>query len=192
MTEIEHASKNYILTQSSSFIYFDSLEDNYYELSDISNALSKLCRFTGHTKNFYSVAQHSVMVSYNVPQEYALEGLLHDATEAYLGDVSSPLKALLPDYKKIEKSLYASIAKQYNLPENISEEVKKADMVLLATERRDLMPHSDDKWDFLEGVIPLEHEIVPMHHTHAKQFFELRYYEILNEISSRKLEANRA
>lgn len=82
---------------------------------EIAHALSNICRFTGHVDQFYSVAQHSVLVSKLVPKTYALQALLHDATEAYLGDVSAPLKALLPQYKVIEAAVWESVVAHFKL-----------------------------------------------------------------------------
>ena len=81
--------------------YFDLLEPDrsVYTINTIAHALSNLCRYTGHVNRFYSVAEHSVFVSLAVPKKFALEALFHDASEAFLGDVSSPLKKLLPEYK---------------------------------------------------------------------------------------------
>lgn len=104
-------------------------------IEDIAHSLSNLCRFTGHTRHFYSVAHHSIAVSKIVPHEYALEALLHDATEAYLGDVSSPLKSLLGEYKLLESRLYRRIAKKFQIPEKTSEIVKLADFEICQQEK---------------------------------------------------------
>ena len=84
------------------------------DIEDIAHALSNVCRFCGHTREFYSVAQHSVLVSEIVPAAFALEGLLHDATEAYISDVARPVKPYLTNYKEIEINLYRAIAKRFN------------------------------------------------------------------------------
>tara|TARA_R110000744_G_scaffold380568_1_gene503224 strand:+ start:9737 stop:10324 length:588 start_codon:yes stop_codon:yes gene_type:complete len=104
----------------------------------IAFALSNINRFTGHVGG-YSVAQHSIccaiIIAKQEPDNYKLQlsALLHDATEAYLNDVVSPLKALLPEYKKIEDHYHDIIDKFFNI-ETRCDKVKQADMMMLARE----------------------------------------------------------
>jgi len=115
-------------------------------IEDIARALSRLCRYTGHTRHFYSVAQHSVLVSEHVPDDLRLQGLLHDAPEAYLGDISSPLKASLPAYKQYEHQFERVLRGKFGLPVIFDPAVKVADLRALATEWRDLMPEGANIW----------------------------------------------
>lgn len=129
-------------------------------LRDIAHALSQLCRFTGHTRRFYSVAEHAIWVSLHVPPDDALAGLMHDATETYLGDVSSPLKALLPDYKLMEQRLWNVIADKYGIARELPASVKEWDLRALVTERRDLLNPCAHRWDeSLERILPAAGEI---------------------------------
>lgn len=150
------------------------------DLIDIAHGLSHECRYAGQCRYFYSVAQHSVMVSQIVPLERALEGLLHDATEAYLKDIPRPLKALLPDYRSIEARVDAVIRDRFGLPAEMSMEVKDADLVLLATERRDLMPEGAP-WASLQGITPLGKTIRATHPGRAKSLFMEQTLKILQE-----------
>ena len=119
---------------------------------DICHALAHIVRFTGHIKASYSVAQHSLMVSDLCPDEYRLWGLLHDASEAYLGDVSTPLKSLLPEYAEIEGRVQRIIAGRFGLPWPIPKEVKVADREALMVEKRDLFDvHREWIGEFLPG-----------------------------------------
>lgn len=122
------------------------------DIEDIAHALAHLCRFTGHSKHFYSVAHHSILVSSLVPAEHRLEALLHDAAEAYIGDVSSPLKAQLPGYREIEHRIEAAIRQRFGLPAELSPYVKAADLQMLAAEKAQVMPPCTEPWGLLESV----------------------------------------
>ncbi len=148
-------------------------------IADIAHALAHGCRFNGHVTRFYSVAQHSVLVSHIVPDEYALAGLLHDAPEAYLGDVTSPLKSILPDYKEIEKRVERAVFACFNLPPVVPDIVKMADLVLLATEKRDLMHEDDTNWECIKDVIPMDSKIQALKPEKARELFITRYAELV-------------
>lgn len=129
----------WILTQSGQ--QFDLLRPTASMIKpvDIAHALSRLCRFNGHTRAHYSVAQHSLIVASLVPPEHQLVALLHGATEAYIGDMTRPLKAVMPEYQYVENQIWLAVCERFDLPSC----VKQADMVALATERRDLMPEHE-------------------------------------------------
>lgn len=115
-------------------------------IEDIAHALAMQCRFTGHTKFHYSVAQHSYLASLIVSEEFRLEALLHDASEAYIGDMSRPLKHFSEcgrHYLQIETRIERVIRKKFGLPPTMSPEVKEADNSLLYVEKRELMPPCD-------------------------------------------------
>lgn len=119
-------------------------------ITDIAHALSQICRFGGHTDRYYSVAEHSVLVSYLCPEEYALLGLMHDATEAYVGDVIRPLKRDLVGYADIEARNWNVICAHFGLrPGPLPLAVKDADNEACALETRDLMkpsPFPENDW----------------------------------------------
>ena len=109
------------------------------DIRDIAHPLSLICRFTGHTENLYSVAQHSLIMEELAEPEYKLETLLHDGTEGYLNDVSTILKRKLPDYKIIENNLHHAIAVRYNLSDPFPKEVKELDNEVFEMEWKYLM-----------------------------------------------------
>lgn len=113
-------------------------------IDDIAYALSHLARYTGHASRFLSVAEHCVHVSLLVPTDCAREALLHDASEAFCGDVSAPLKMLCPDYRLVEERLQRAIAKRFDLRWPMPEAVKSADLQMLAYEARACMPHESN------------------------------------------------
>ncbi|AUR81612.1 HD domain protein [Vibrio phage 1.009.O._10N.261.51.C9] len=100
----------------------------------IARALSHINRFTGHV-GAYSVAQHSVMVARLLPEELKLSGLLHDAHESIVGDMSSPLKQLVPEFKRIEEYYLDCIDSRFNV-QTRHELVREADLRMLVTEAK--------------------------------------------------------
>lgn len=115
------------------------------DVRDVARALARVCRFGGHLSRevpIYSVAQHSVLVSLHCG-EYAREGLLHDAAEAYFGDVTTPVKELLgAAYARLEDVAMEAIAERFGLRTDATARaaVKRADLALLGAEVRDLLP----------------------------------------------------
>lgn len=176
-----------ILTASGTYFDLVAPKPEMIRITGNARALSRICRFTGHTSEFYSVAQHSVAVSHLVPKQYALQGLLHDASEAYLGDVSSPLKALLSDYKVLERNVMAAITLRYGLPLDLHESVKKADLVMLATEKRDLMFYDEgtDFWPCLYDVEPSNTPIYSQDTASAEAAFLARFRELTGQAKAR-------
>lgn len=118
------------------------------DIIDIANSLSKNCRFCGHCKYDYTVGQHSIHVSYLVPQYLALAGLLHDASEAYLSDIVRPAKSDMPEYMAIEKKLELCIEKRFglNLTDDDRKLIKIADDQMLATEAYHLSATKAKDW----------------------------------------------
>jgi 5'-deoxynucleotidase YfbR-like HD superfamily hydrolase len=137
------------------------------EIEDIAHALANLCRFGGHCSAFYSIAQHSCLVADAVDgvRDTVLHALLHDASEAYLGDLPHPLKHRSPLgvlYREIEAPLQAAILERFGLGAATPAIVKEVDRAALATERATLMRTADDGWwPELDGVEPLDVAIDP-------------------------------
>ena len=144
---------------------------DHVAIEDIAHGLAYQCRFNGQTSQFYSVAQHSLIVASLVPTNLRLAALLHDAAEAYLGDMVKPLKVLLPAFAAIEDQVSAIIAEAFGIDFADYAPIKRADLIALATEKRDLMPHSAERWSYLDGIRPLPQRIVTMSPGDAKREF---------------------
>ncbi len=158
--------------------WFDVLkpEPALIDLADIASALSKLCRFGGHCQQFYSVAEHSILVSRLVRQQksgapMALAwGLLHDASEAYVVDIPRPVKRHLKEYIAIEDAIQQAVAERFGLPWPMPDEVTSADHDLLAMELRAYMPPQPD---YLLPPLPAH----PLHGGLRKRCFSPRLAE---------------
>lgn len=148
-------------------------------IEDIAHALSNVCRFTGHTDRFYSVAEHSVYVSQNCDPADAMAGLLHDASEAYMCDVAAPIKQaeIFEGYRWAERYLQITILNRFGLDGNLPESVKVADLRMLATEALQLLGPRDD-WDLTVYGEPYPFRIAALDPTRARSLFMRRYFEL--------------
>lgn len=108
-------------------------------IEDIAHALSMLCRYGGHAKRFYSVAEHSYHASFLVPHEHAMAALMHDAPEAYCGDVVRPLKRHLGHYAEIEALNWRAISWKFGLPFTLPQCVHDADVAMFFAEAKVLV-----------------------------------------------------
>lgn len=145
-------------------------------IEDIAHSLANQCRFTGHTKEFYSIAQHCYLTSRLVPKEYQLQALLHDASEAYLADLARPIKkapGLGEIYMEVEERLEEAIAKKFNIPHPWHETVKAADAVMLWTEMRDLASYQPP-----DDVEMLDEPIVPWDPATAERYYLKRFFAL--------------
>jgi len=124
----------YIRTYTGKYVNPFNINIEDVDIKDIAHALSMMCRFSGHCKKFFSVAQHSLLVSRNLPQNLKLEGLLHDASEAYLVDIPSPIKQKMPQYLNVENNLMTIISKKFKIDWPTTPEVKKQDKCALEYE----------------------------------------------------------
>lgn len=148
------------------FSYVDISPDNVC-IEDIAHALSNIPRFCGHLENNYTVAQHSVILSQMVNEYYAFEGLMHDATEAYLCDVPSPAKQLLPEYVLLENKIWReAIAPKFKLAPYISQEVHDHDKNLLKYEMDQFIYNKSDFY------------IEPLNSSESKKLFMDRFHEL--------------
>lgn len=134
-------------------------------IEDIAHALSHQCRFSGHLQKFYSVAQHSIYVASLVSVENKFDALMHDASEAYLLDIPTPIKAKLDHYKALESNLMKVIAEKFNFRYPFDAEVKQADADALHIEWECLMIGSEDN------------SLAPMSPSQAKQAF-LKLFDV--------------
>ena len=114
------------------------------DINDIAAALSKQCRYAGHCLRFYSVAEHCVLMARAAKPAHQLAALMHDASEAYLVDIPSPLKPYLGGYKEMESDVMGVIAAKYDFSWPLPPEVKELDHRILADERsQNMSPMTD-------------------------------------------------
>lgn len=151
------------------------------DIADIAHSLAMQTRYNGHTAEPYTVAQHCVLLSHAVSHDNALWALLHDATEAYIGDLVRPLKRHLPDYIAIEDRLMAVIAERYGLiGTELPDEVAEADTRILLDERAALLRPPPADWGY-DGLLPLGLKISVWPHHKAEAAYLRRFTELTGQ-----------
>lgn len=147
------------------------------DILDIAHSLSMQCRYGGHSRFFYSVAEHCVLLSHAVPADLAFSALMHDAAEAYLVDVPRPIKRFLGDYKTIESNLESVILPAFGLPYPTPALVMEYDSRILIDEREQLMAAPPRPWgDIASG--PLGVRILGYPPMRAETIFLRRFHEL--------------
>lgn len=143
----------YVETRSGKRVTFLDPKPDDIDIHDIAYSLSNQCRFNGHCAAFYSVAEHSVHVSSLLPRDLQLAGLLHDAAEAFIGDIPSPVKQFVPNLRDIEDNIIRVIFQKFGCVEALERynEIKLADLQQLYTESHYLLPSGGKHWRMWEG-----------------------------------------
>ena len=179
-----------ILLGDGSYFDFEAPETSTITIEDVAYGLAFTCRFRGQSRRgngeraFYSVAEHCVRMSRHLwadgYQDHALAGLMHEAGEPVCGDLPGPLKALLPEFKIIEKRCEAAILARFGVRIADPALIKRYDLRMLATEKRDLMPSADGhKWEHTGGFEPFDEKIEPWSPEQAARKF-LREFQLLS------------
>jgi 5'-deoxynucleotidase YfbR-like HD superfamily hydrolase len=135
--EIKH--DDWIQTYTGKQFFLINPTVDMIDIKDIAHALSMQCRFAGHIKEFYSVAEHSVLVSKLSNNGNKLAALLHDASEAYIADIASPFKPFLTNYKKLEHNIMDVVAEKFNFDYPFNDDIHQSDVAQLKIEARELL-----------------------------------------------------
>ena len=173
--------QTWIPTATGGRVWFEPIDVSQVKLRDVAVGLSRVCRFAGQMSQlvpFYSVAEHSVWASYIAPPGQRIAALVHDAAEAFIGDVTSPLKHMLPDYKELEARFEAALWKHFDWPDSKTAAVKSADRRMLARERLDLVQDQRTLWTDCEGIIPADVKLEKWLPTMAAVVWEDRYKQL--------------
>ncbi|WPE19934.1 hypothetical protein [Shinella zoogloeoides] len=174
-----------ILLGSGTYFDFEAPELSEITIEDVAYGLAFegrcagqcFSRITGR-RVFYSVAEHCVRMSWVVPEDLALEALMHEVGEAVCGDMTGPLKSMIPRFKSIEKRCEAAILDRFGVSIDHPLEIKIADTRMFATERRDLLPWRGEAWSAEDRSQPYDFEIVPWAPEVAAEEFLRRYHEL--------------
>ena len=154
---------NWILTHKGHAFSFSHLESNVYDLDDIAHALAMTCRFGGFTDYHYSVAQHSCYMAEELFREtgdpaLALDGLMHDAEEYVMGDMKTPLKNMMPEFRAMSARVDSYIRVEFNqfgVPLEMQPLTKEYDTRILLDEKYALLPSDGPAWEFEKTHKPL-------------------------------------
>lgn len=174
-----------IMLRSGAWFDFGAPESSLFTIEDIAHGLANICRYSGQCADFYSVAEHSILVS-ETAVGFEFEALLHDAAEAFLGDITRPLKQMLPEYKRIESDVEHAILKRFGVAAPLPPQVKRADLRVLAAEQSQIMPEGTDGWVRGQKVDPAAITVRHLTPKEAKRIFLERFHELHPKYLKRK------
>jgi 5'-deoxynucleotidase YfbR-like HD superfamily hydrolase len=144
------------------------------EIEDIAHGLAYQCCPNGQIRHYYSVAQHSMLVAQQVPSQHSLAALLHDGAAAYIGGISRPLRSLMPGFHLIEKRIMGAFSEKFGIADMEVAAIRRAHLIVQATEYRDLFCHAKQNEDQAELVAPIPRRIEALPPEEAKyQFIEI-------------------
>lgn len=176
-------------TYSGNIFNYENITENSICIEDIAHSLSLICRYTGHVRKFYSVAEHCYRMSIEDLPGTPISRLMHDSAEAYIGDINSPLKRLLSigvcdcSIRNYEAIVVGFIENKLRIfIHHTSEDIKTSDKIMMMTEIRDLM-HPKVQFlyrDWAKGIKPLETVIEPMTSEMAETAFLNRFKVLTN------------
>ena len=163
-----------IMLQSGAWLDLLAPHASEFTIEDIAHGLAHQCRYAGQCRDFYSVAEHSLLVS-DMVRDDPLAALLHDAAEAFLGDITRPLKQMLPDYRRIEMEMQQAIFARFGVDPKSNPAIKNADLSILAAEQNQMMPAGTDEWARQDGIVPAPVKIRFLSPQQAKAEFLQRF-----------------
>lgn len=150
-------------------------------IEDIAHHLAMMTRYNGACHDFYSIAEHSVHISYAVPPTDALWGLLHDAPEFAIGDMIRPLKhdPRMKPFRETEDRIMLKVCEKFGLPTTMPASVKLADSRICLTEGALLLPNQPEPWN-IPGP-PLKVDIRCWSPRAAERMFLQRFEELTSK-----------
>jgi uncharacterized protein len=182
--------KYWIETYTGKVFDYENIKENKVDIRDIAHALSNMCRFNGHCSQFYSVAEHSILVSEEIERVYndtelSLKALLHDATETYMPDVPRPLKTLWStkmDLRVFEDTIEDCILENFNLKLTQEDKIKIKiyDSAMLRAERNKFF-EKKVLWNFPEGIPEINPLIKGYDPYWSENLFMIRFKKLMKK-----------
>lgn len=167
---------DWIQTYTGRAVYPLDVRVSDIDIVDVAHALSMLCRYGGHSRFFYSVAEHCVLLSHAVPKHLAYAALLHDAAEAYLVDVPRPIKGALGGYREIEADIMVSVCAAMGVSQMHLVDVEPYDRRILSDEMPQVMAPPPKPWKDMGEKLGVQ--ITGLDPATAKGAFLKRFYEL--------------
>lgn len=179
---------NFVTTYSGVKFFIDKCNIQDVPIEDIAHALSMNCRFNGHLERFYSVAEHSVILSYHVPLEYRMTALLHDVSEAFVPDMPRPFKAQITGFDTYEEKIMRSVADHYGTYYPLPDVVQYVDKNIVRDEAENLYRNPPCWLEFYDSVVSPVWFQDAHSPAEAKRWFLDRFYYLQAEEQDARLQ----